>query len=164
MKKIIDFMGLFIEQLKEQNDGERQQMEALKKLREKTTSDKLKGVIDAHIGKTREQMERLVNIFYLLGRNIHGESNRGVKGLIEEAFELEKRCNDEDVRDAGIITSIQHLNHHNIASYGTLSTYAEELVEENVAMLLRESLEEEKNTDKKLSDLAKDEINLRAIH
>ncbi len=164
MKNIIDFKGLFVEQLKEQNDGERQQLEALKKLRSKITSHALKGAIDEHIGKTRSQMERLENIFSLLGRNIHGETNMGVKGLIEEAFELEGRCTDDDVRDAGIITSIQHLNHHNIASYGTLSIYADELEEYNVAMLLRESLEEEKRTDSKLSELAEEEINLRAIH
>ncbi|MEO9870590.1 YciE/YciF ferroxidase family protein [Ekhidna sp.] len=164
MKNIIDFMGLFVEQLKEQKDGERQQLEALKKLREQTTSNALQGAIDVHIGKTREQMERLEDVFSLLERNIHGENNMGVKGLIDEAFELEMRCTDDDVRDAGIIASIQHLNHHNIASYGTLCTYAEELAEKNVAILLRESLAEEKNTDRMLSGLAKEEINLRAIH
>ncbi|MEO9485234.1 MAG: DUF892 family protein [Ekhidna sp.] len=163
MKNITDFMGLFVEQLKEQKDGERQQLEALKKLREKTTSTTLRGVIDAHIGKTKGQIERLEDVFSLLGRNIRGENNMGVGGLIEEAFELEKRCTDDDVRDAGIITSIQHLNHHNIASYGTLSIYADELEEYNVAVLLKESLEEEKQTDARLSELAEEEINLRAI-
>ena len=164
MKRIGDFKGLFIEQLKEQKDGERQQLEALKRLREKSTSLALKRVIDAHIGRTKEQIERLIDVFALLKRNIHGENNMGVKGLIDEAMELEKRCTDDDVRDAGIIVSIQHLNHHNIASYGTLSIYASELEEHNAAVLLKESLEEEKKTDAVLTELAESEINLRAIH
>ena len=136
MKHIHDLKDLFVEQLKEQYSGERQQLEALAKLREKTSTRALQQSIDFHLGRTRQQMQRLEEVFSLLGRNLHGEENVGVKGLIAEAFELAERCTGDKVRDAGIITSIQHLNHHNIASYGTLCAYARELGLDEVKLQL----------------------------
>lgn len=163
MKHIDDLKGLFIEQLKEQYDGERQQLEAFPKLRERTSNKALQQSIDHHIGKTKKQMQQLEHVFSLLSRNLHGEENKGVKGLIEEAIELVTRCVNEEVRDAGIITSIQHLNHHNIASYGTLCIYAKELGMDEIKQLLGKSLTEEKLTDQGLSNLAEISINLKAI-
>lgn len=163
MKHIHDLKELFIEQLKEQYDGERQQLEAFPKLRERTSTKTLLQSIDYHIGKTKKQMQRLERIFSSLDRNLHGEENKGVKGLIEEALELAERCVNEGVRDAGIITAIQHLNHHNIASYGTLCIYAKELGMDEIKKWLGESLTEEKLTDQDLSTLAETSINLKAI-
>ena len=164
MKHIHDLKGLFIEQLKEQYDGERRQLEALPKLRGNTATQELQLSIDHHIGRTRQQMQRMENVFSILERNLHGEVNKGVQGLVEEAMELAARCVNNDVRDAGIITSIQHLNHHNIASYGTLCTYAAELKMDKISELLRQSLQEERQTDQDLSALAKASVNLKAIH
>ncbi|MEK6480632.1 DUF892 family protein [Catalinimonas sp. 4WD22] len=164
MKYIQDLKELFVEQLKEQNDGERQQLEALPKLRESSSSKELQQSIDHLIGTKRKHMQRITQIFSLLQRNIHGEENKGVKGLTAEALEMVKRCTDAAVRDAGIITSIQHLCHHNIASYGTLSVFAKELGLFEIKELLEESLSEEKGVDLDLSKLAILHINSKAIH
>lgn len=165
MRQLHDLSELFVEQLKEQYDGERQQVESLlPQMRAKTSTKALQQSIDHHIGKTRNHLKRLKNIFTLLGRNSHGEVNIGVKGLIEESFDLVKRCVDKEVRDAGIVTAIQHLNHHNIASYGTLTAYAKVLGMEDIQDLLKQCLDEEKATDKNLSVIAEISINYRAIH
>jgi len=163
MKHIHDLEELFVEQLKEQYDGERQQLEVFPKLRARIVTEELQSSIDHHIGKTKTQMQRLERVFSLLDRNVHGEMNKGVRGLVEEAMELAARCVNERVREAGAITSIQHFNHHNIATYGALRTYAEELGMDEIKRLLTNSLEEEKLTDQDLSGLAEVSINLRAI-
>ncbi|WPP49805.1 YciE/YciF ferroxidase family protein [Catalinimonas niigatensis] len=164
MKFIQDLNELLVEQLKEQNDGERQQLEAFPKLRERTSSNELQKSIDHQLGTKRKHLQRIEQIFSLLQRNFHGEINKGVKGLLEEAEELAVRCTDAAVRDAGIITSIQHLCHHNMASYGTLSVFAKELRLLEIKELLGESLSEEKEIDLDLSILAKTHINPKAIH
>lgn len=163
MKHIHNLTDLFVEQLKEQYSGERQQLEVFPKLREKTSTKELQQIIDSHIGKTKKQIQRLEHIFSLLERNLHGEVNIGVKGLVEEALELAERCIEEEVRDAGIITSIQHLHHHNIARYGSICTYAKELQFQEIKQLLGESLKEEKQNDLYLSHLAETNINIGAI-
>ena len=164
MKHIHNLKELLIEQLQEQYDGEKQQLEAFPKLREKSTDNGLKQIVDSHIGKTRKQMQRIVSIFSMLNRDLYGEENKGIKGLVEEALDIAKRCTDEDTRDASIVTSIQHFNHHNIASYGTLCAYAKSLDMYKIKQVLRECLEEEKQTDESLSTLAEMSINPNAIH
>lgn len=164
MKHIRNILELFVEQLKEQYSGERLQLEALPKLRELTTNPALHQLIDHHIGKTRQQLKRLDHVFRLIERNLHGEENLGVKGLINEAIELAERCADDLTRDAGIITSVQHMNHHNIASYRTLKLLAEGLKLEGVKALLNQSLKEEKSIDNSLFGLAKVQLNLDEIH
>ena len=163
MEKIPDLHELFVEQLREQYDGERQLLLALQKLRESVTTESLHQFIDHHIGKTKTQMMRLDSIFSFLGRNLRGEVNLGVKGLVAEALGIVKRCTTSSVMDAGIIASIQRLNHYNMASYGTLHTYASELKMDEIKPLLKECLLEEKKMDSRLSDLAEYNVNLRAI-
>lgn len=163
MRHIKNFKDLFVEQLKEQFHGERQQEEALLTLREKTANSLLLQTIDHHIGQVKRQMMRMERVFELLDRNLHGEENVGVKGLIQEAIELSERCINDAVRDAGILASIQQLNHHNIASFGTLTTYAKELEMEEIKILLGASLEEQKSIDQDLSSLAVRSINLMAM-
>ncbi len=164
MKKIENLRELFIHQLKEQYQGERQQVVALPKLRKKSSDKELQHSIDYHIGKTKKQINRLDQIFTFLKRNLHGEVNVGVFGLIEEAYELAERCTNDKIRDAGIITSIQHLNHHNIASYNSLIKYANELDMKKIKKLLEKSLEEEKLTDQSLSDLVAKGINPKVTY
>ncbi len=163
MKHIHNLEELFIEQLKEQYDGERQQVAALPKLRAGASTTNLKHIIDFQLGKAKKQMNHLTQVFALLGRNLHGEHNQGVEGLIAEALELLTRCTSDGVRDAGIILSVQHLNHHNIASYGTLRTYAWELNITVVGQVLADCLKEERVMDKKLTELAEGGVNLNAI-
>lgn len=163
MKHINNLNDLLVEQLREQLDAERQQLQALPSLRENTSTSKLQQIIDFHIGKTRKQMTRLEEVFSILGRNLRGEQNMAVTGLIKEAQELVDRCVTPEVKDAGIITSVQHFNHHNIASYGSLYAYAEELGMSEVSELLTVSLQEEQQIDFRLSELAKQNINPGAI-
>ncbi|MDN3671104.1 DUF892 family protein [Echinicola jeungdonensis] len=164
MKHIHNLEDLFFEQLKEQYHATRQQMETFPKLREKTSNNTLKESIDHHIGQNKDQLDRIGKVFAALDRNRHGEVNEAAEGLIREAIKLSERCSDAAARDAGIITSIQHFNHYNIASFGTLRTYAKELGFEEPKNLLGKCLEEEKSIDKELTALAEKVINLSAIH
>ncbi|WP_186754997.1 YciE/YciF ferroxidase family protein [Echinicola salinicaeni] len=164
MKSIHNLEELFFEQLKEQYHATREQFETYPKLRDKTSNSSLQEAIDFHIGHARNQMERIDHIFNSLNRNRHGEENLAVKGLIQEAIELAQRCTDPAARDAGIIASIQHYNHYNIASYGILSTYAKELNLDDSKKALHLSLQEEKTVDQHLSALAEKVVNLDAIH
>ncbi len=163
MADIRTLKELFIEQAREQYNGEKQQYEELPKIRSFTTYEDLMGVIDKHVGKTQAQLERLKQVFDQLGVSPEGERNRAVEGLIQEAHEILNRSEDPEVRNAGIVTSVQHLNHHNIASYGTLHTYAEELELGDIASIFSQSLTEERNTDKELTALAEYTVNIFAI-
>lgn len=163
MKKIKNLEDLFIEQAREQVHGERQLLEAFPKMRAEASSDELRTVIDQHIGKIKTQISRLEKVFNEIARNQHGEENKAVAGLLEEALDIIERSEDDEVRDAAIITSIQHLNHNNIASYGTLSSYAELLEWVIIGQWLHDCLEEEKTTDSQLIDVAKEKINQAAL-
>lgn len=163
-KHIFDLKDLFIEQLREQYNGEHQQLEAFPKLREYATNNELKRCIDAQIGRIRQRLDRLEEVFENVSRNPHGEINKAVEGLLTEAFDLAVRSESPHVCDAGIITSIQHLNHHNVASYGTLRAYAMDLGKANLADLLDVSLHEEEKTDKELTEIAEVEVNLAALN
>ncbi|MCO6149654.1 ferritin-like domain-containing protein [Flavobacterium sp. NRK1] len=153
---------LFVDELKDIIYAERALVKALPKMANNATDPDLKMAIEEHIAVTENQVERLVKVFELLG-----ESNRGVKcdameGLLKEGESILEETEPGPVRDAGIISASQKIEHYEIASYGTLAAFAKILGENEVAALLQETLEEEKEADTKLSDAAYNSINIEA--
>ena len=157
--EIFDLYDLLMEQLRDLYDGEQQQLEILPKLDELADSFELEEIVEYHRKETIRQKDRLEKIFRLLKEEPEGESCDGIKGLIRETLKLARRCKNPEVRDASIITSLQHINHYELAGYGTAIAYAKQLKRHDIGELLLETLREEKASDMGLSDIAENHIN-----
>lgn len=160
--EILDLYDLFIEQLRDLFDGEHQELKALKKFDALAASFELVEIIEYHRKETLRQIQRLTEIFELLNEPSQSEKCNVVKELITKALKLAKRCQNDEVRDAGLITSLQHINHYEIAGYGTAIAYAKELDQHEVGQLLLETLREEKASDMGLSEIAENTVNPHA--
>jgi ferritin-like metal-binding protein YciE len=152
---------LFVEQLKDLYSAENQIIKALPKMIKTASSDQLKAGFEEHLEQTKGHVERLENIFEELDESPRGKKCKGMEGLLAEGKELMEEDAEEDVLDAGLIAAAQHVEHYEIAGYGCVRTYAELLGMKNAAKLLQQTLDEEKETDKKLSKLA-ESINVQA--
>jgi ferritin-like metal-binding protein YciE len=159
--KATSLRELYIQELKDLYDAENQITKALPKMMKESSSDELRSALEEHLEVTKEQARRIEQIFSNMGERLKAEKCKGVEGVIKEGSELLKEAEDEDVRDAGIIASAQKVEHYEIASYGTVRTYAQLLGEDEAARLLQQTLEEEKEADQKLNGLA-EEINVEA--
>jgi len=156
---IFDLYDLLLEQLRDLYDGELQQISFLDKLSESAETFELNEFLQFHLRETNKQIRRLEDVFEDLNEEPSGETCDGIKGLIKEAEKLSDRCLNEEVRDAAIITAVQHINHYEMASYGTAVAYAKALERHEIAEALLETLREEKRADMGLSDLAENQIN-----
>lgn len=157
--EIFDLYDLLLEQLRDLYDGEQQQLDILPKLDELADSFELEEIVEYHRKETIRQKDRLEKIFRLLKEEPEGESCDGIKGLIRETIKLARRCKNPEVRDASIITSLQHINHYEMAGYGTAIAYTKQLNRHDIAELLLETLREEKASDMGLSEIAENHIN-----
>jgi ferritin-like metal-binding protein YciE len=152
---------LYVEQLKDLYDGEQQIIKALPKMIEKATSHELKQALNEHLEVTKEQATRIESIFQKMGDKAKGEKCKGMQGIIEEGDDLIGDVKDDDVRDAAIIASAQRVEHYELAGYGTARTFAQLLGQQDAVQLLQQTLDEEKEADQTLTDLA-GEINVSA--
>jgi ferritin-like metal-binding protein YciE len=153
---------LFIEELRDLYDAENQLTKALPKMAEGSSSPELREAFEEHLEQTRNHVSRLEKVFAGLGEKLKAEKCKGMEGLIKEGSELLKEDDfDSEVKDAAIIGAAQKVEHYEIAGYGTVRTFAELLGEDEAVSLLEETLEEEKETDQKLTELA-DQINVEA--
>jgi ferritin-like metal-binding protein YciE len=150
---------LFVEQLKDlyNANAEVQLVKALPKMAKAATNPQLQSAFNEHLQQTRGHVERLERVFDKLGESPKGKKCKAMEVLIEEAKEMM----DEDA-DAGLIASAQRVEHYEIAGYGCVRTYARLLGDEQAARLLQQTLDEEGQTDKKLTDLAERLINIEA--
>ena len=137
-------------------------MKALPKMIRATKHPELKAAFKTHLQQTEEHARRLEEICKELGVSPRGKKCVGMEGLIEEGKELINEEPDDDVLDAGLISAAQHVEHYEIAGYGTVRTYARQLGYESQAQLLQKTLDEEGETDHLLTDLAEARINLDA--
>jgi ferritin-like metal-binding protein YciE len=153
---------LFEETLRDVYYAEKAILKNLPKMAKKASSDKLRSAFEEHIDQTEEHVGRLEQIFELIGKAPRGKRCPAIDGLAEEASEIMQEIDDETVRDAGMLAAAQAVEHYEIARYGTLAAWAEKLGMEDAAKLLETTLEEEKKTDMKLSELALSEINIEA--
>jgi ferritin-like metal-binding protein YciE len=152
---------LYVEQLRDLYDAENQLVKALPKMAEASNSDELRQGFEEHLEQTREHVQRLENIFESLGEKPKGEKCKGMEGLIKEGSEVLDEDMHEDVKDAAIIAAAQKVEHYEISGYGTARTFANLLGEDEAVSLLQKTLDEEKETDSKLNQLAEN-INVEA--
>ncbi|HWC19664.1 MAG TPA: ferritin-like domain-containing protein [Terriglobales bacterium] len=152
---------LFVDELRDLYDAENQITEALPKLIEKVEHPELKTALKQHLEITRGQIRRLETIFQRLNEKPTGETCKGMKGLIKEGDDMSSRDGDASVIDAAIISAAQRVEHYEMAGYGTVRTYADLLGQHEFANLLQATLDEEKEADKTLTEIAKT-INVKA--
>lgn len=154
--------ALYVEELKDLYSAEKQLLKALPKMAKAASHEELAASFMEHARVTERQVQRLERIFADLDESPRGKKCVGMEGLIEEAQELLKEKPDPEVLDAGLISKAQHVEHYEIAGYGTVRTYAEQLGLAKHAELLQQTLNEEGEADKRLSALAESSINLEA--
>lgn len=154
---------LYVERLRDMRDAEDQILKALPKMIERVQHLELRTALERHLGETRQQAARLEQIFDDLDESPTGKKCKGIAGILEEADELASEKGDPGVIDAGIIDTAQHVEHYEIAGYGTLCTFAGLLGYDQQQMLLETSLNEEKKADDRLTDLAELSINVDAL-
>jgi ferritin-like metal-binding protein YciE len=153
---------LFETTLKDIYYAEKAILKALPQMARKAASQDLAEAFKTHAEETEVQVDRLEQIFKSLGKSARGKKCPAIDGLVEEAKEIMKEVKDETVRDAGMLAAAQSVEHYEISRYGTLKAWAEKLGLDDVAELLDATLQEEKVTDEKLTDLAESEINIEA--
>jgi ferritin-like metal-binding protein YciE len=151
---------LYVEELKDIYSAENQIIKALPKMAKAASSEALTAGFEEHLRQTKGQVERLQKIFRLLNESPTGKKCHGMEGLLEEGSEAIEEFKG-DVLDAALISAAQRVEHYEMAAYGTVRTYAELLDEPKHVSLLAETLQEEKDTDQKLTKLSK-KINLDA--
>jgi ferritin-like metal-binding protein YciE len=153
---------LYIDELKDIYNAENQLVKALPKMAKAANSEELRTGFEEHLEQTRGHVQRLEQIFKELGEKPSGKKCKGMEGLVAEGQEMMDEDFEEDVMDAALISAAQRVEHYEIAAYGTVRTYAELLGEDTAVKLLEQTLEEEKETDQKLTDMAS-EINVKAM-
>jgi ferritin-like metal-binding protein YciE len=153
---------LYVDELKDLYSAEKQLVKALPKMAKAANDPQLKEAFRTHLQETRRHVERLEQICRDLGVSPRGKKCVGMEGLIEEGNELIQEDPDPDVLDAGLINKAQHVEHYEMAGYGTVRTYARQLGFESQADLLQQTLDEEGKTDHLLTQLAESGINVEA--
>lgn len=145
---------LFIEQLRDLYDAENQLIKALPKMAEAANSDELRQGFEDHLEQTKEHARRLEMVFEGLGEKAKAKKCKAMEGLVKEGSEAIDEDMDPDVKDAALIAAAQRVEHYEIAGYGTARTFANLMGHEEAVSLLEQTLNEEKETDAKLSELA----------
>ena len=155
------FKELYIDELRDLYNAENQLVKALPKMAKAANSDELRNGFEEHLEQTKGHVQRLEQIFKALGEKPTGKKCKGMEGLIAEGAETMGEDYEDGVMDAALIGAAQRVEHYEIAGYGTVRTMAELLGEDEAVQLLEQTLEEEKETDQKLTDLAS-EISVEA--
>jgi ferritin-like metal-binding protein YciE len=161
--KLASLHELYLNELHDLYDGEKQIIKALPKMIESSTSAELRNALSNHLEETRSQVTRLEQIFRLHNEGVKGEKCKGLEGIINEGKDLLKHDENVIVRDAAIISAAQKVEHYEMAGYGTVRTWAELMGHEEAARLLQETLDEEGEADKKLTEIAM-ALNPEAVH
>ena len=161
--KLDTLKKLYIEELRDVYSAENQLLKALPKMAKGASSDELKEAFETHLEQTKGHIERLNEIFEALGEKATGKTCKAMQGLIEEGSEMLEEDGEESVIDAGLIGAAQRVEHYEIAAYGILRGFAELLDEEDAVELLQQTLDEEGETDKLLTELAEDIVNPAAL-
>jgi ferritin-like metal-binding protein YciE len=154
---------LYVEQLRDLYSAENLILKALPKMAEKASHAELKRAFEEHHRQTQQHVDRLQQIFNEFGERAGGERCEGIEGLLEEGEKVMKRHADSDVLDAAMIAAAQRVEHYEIAGYGCARTYANMLGRSGQAALLQRTLEEEGETDHRLTALAETVVNVDAL-
>jgi ferritin-like metal-binding protein YciE len=154
---------LYVEELKDLYSAEKQILQALPKMVKKATHPQLKNAFQEHLQVTEGHVERLDRIFEALGKPARGKKCKAMEGLLEEGKEMMSEDMEDDVMDAALISAAQRVEHYEMAGYGTVRTWAELLGESAAAKLLQQTLDEERDADTSLTQLAETSINVEAM-
>ncbi len=158
-KKLAD---LFFDTLKDIYFAERQILKILPKLAKAAQSQELKGAFLTHRDETEVHVERLQQVFEMMGKRAQAKTCKSIKGILEEGDEIMEEYTGSEALDAGLVAGGQAVEHYEMARYGTLKTWATQLGLKDAAALLEQTLQEEKKTDALLSKLAEEKVNLKA--
>ena len=150
---------LYINELKDLYSAEKQILKALPRMAKAASHPELRQAFQEHVAVTEEQVRRLETIFDELGKAPRGKKCKGMEGLIEEGKEIMEEVEDEELLDAGLIGAAQRVEHYEIAGYGTARTFARELGYEEHAKILQQTLDEEGETDHRLTAIAEGRVN-----
>ena len=153
---------LYVEELKDLYNAENQLLKALPRMARAATAPELKSAFTEHLTVTRKQVERLDQIFEELGVSPKGKKCKAMEGLVEEGKEVTQEDGEPSVIDAALIAAAQRVEHYEMAGYGCVRTFANLLGYQDAAALLQETLDEEGEADKKLTELAETVINVEA--
>jgi ferritin-like metal-binding protein YciE len=152
----------FIDELRDTYDAERQLLKALSKLAKAASSPELRQAFETHREETQGQIERLEQVFESIEEKVRGKHCDGIAGIIEEGKSIMEEDFDDSTMDACLIAAGQRAEHYEMAAYGTLVAWAKAMGHEEAAILLQQTLDEEKAADEKLSALAEGGINQEA--
>jgi ferritin-like metal-binding protein YciE len=162
--KLLSLEDLFHEELRDVYDAERQLVKALPKMAKAASSDELRQAFEEHLDQTRGHVERLERVFETMGKKARGKTCEAMEGLIEEGENIIDADGEDMVRDAGLIAAAQRVEHYEMAVYGCLRTWARQLDKHDAADLIEQTLNEEKEADHKLTQIAESMVNLAAQH
>ena len=160
--KLNTLKDLYIHELKDLYSAEKQLIRALPKMARAATNEKLAEGFKLHLEETKEHANRLEKLLSSHDQTTRGPKCKGMEGLLKEGEEMIEEEADEEVRDAGLISAAQRVEHYEIAGYGTARTYAELLGDKEGAKVLQTTLDEEAQTDQKLTKVAMSSVNLAA--
>jgi ferritin-like metal-binding protein YciE len=161
--KLDTLKTLYVDELRDLYNAENQLLKALPKMAKGATSEELRDAFEKHLEQTKTHVERLEEVFEDAGEKPKSKTCKAMKGLIEEGSEILNEDGEESVIDAGIIVAAQKVEHYEIASYGSLRTFAQLLGKDRSAELLQTTLEEESEANELLTKLAEDIVNPEAL-
>jgi ferritin-like metal-binding protein YciE len=154
-------MEVYVDELKDLYDAENRLVKALPKVAKAATSEKLRSAVEEHLEQTKGHVDRLKEIFDNMREKATGKKCAGMIGILKEGEEIMEEDYEGETMDAALISAAQRVEHYEIAAYGCVRTWADLLGENEASALLDKTLEEEKETDEKLTQLA-EEINVQA--
>jgi len=161
--KLNTLQKLYTGELRDLYNAENQLLKALPKMAKAASSEELKEAFEKHLEQTKGHVKRLEQVFEELDEKPKGKTCRAMKGLIEEGSEILQQEGEESILDAGIIVAAQKVEHYEIASYGSVRTFAHLLGQNKAAELLQTTLDEESETNELLNRLATSTINPEAL-
>lgn len=150
---------LLVDELKDMYNAERQLLKGLKQLAEAAQHEEVKNAFVQHREETEDQIDKLKKVFELLDKPARGKKCKAMEGLLEEANEIASDFEGSDALDAALIAAAQKVEHYEIASYGTLCTFAEKMGHSEAVTLLEQILNNEKETDVALTEIAVNSVN-----
>ncbi len=161
--KLNSLNELFIHELRDAYSAEHQIVKALPKMIDSANYPELRSAFEEHLEQTRTQVGRLEQIFSMLNEKAKASKCKGMDGILDEGKDMIDEDAEPASKDAGLIAAAQRVEHYEIAVYGTLRTYAEMLGNKQAAALLEETLQEEKETDERLTSIAENIVNVDAV-
>jgi ferritin-like metal-binding protein YciE len=162
MAKLANLKELYVGELEDLYDAEKRIVKALPKVAEAATEPELREALLHHLEQTKGHVNRLERVFQGLGKSAKGKTCDGMKGILTEGEDTLDDIDDPSVRDAAIIAAAQRVEHYEIAAYGTVRKWAEQLQDSSGTRILEETLQEEKEADRKLTNIAVSKSNVRA--